>query len=319
MKLPLLVAGLLVIALAGCNDSPQPPAPVDQVPTSLVATARSGTEFVVHPDRVICGPSEDDPTVRTVQASGRAGMQFFELEVVPHDAPATYAIPVSAESQPGPAKVSLTLGDADHFVSTDVEISPKSGKTAGTLEVLEATCEPARLRLRISSVLGSQYAKGEPLTVEGGVDLAEEAPPGGIPNELSFYGGSYDGSSIVPTGQLACRPSRSDPAIDTIRLRVSSSHEDLFELEVAPVDEATTYELPVARERFWLRYTSELEVAATDTKAGRRLEPGQVEVLEASCDPIVLRFRIDGALGNTGGGATRRHLQVLGGLSLPQP
>lgn len=316
MRSPLLAIGLLIVALTGCGDAPDRPR-ADPFPTSLVATSPSGAEIVHRFDRVVCAPSQEDPTIRTVQARGGDGIQFVEVRAVPHDAPATYPVPIGPAPGRAPAPVSITVSDEDHLVAADERVRPGDGG-AGTVEVLEATCEPARLKVRVSSVLGSSVGQGEALSVQGGVDLNEEEPAGGVPNELRFYGGFHDGSALVPTDGLTCRASRTDPATDRIRLRVDGRGEDLFELSVAPVDEPTTYDLPVDRDRFWLRYSSETEVAATDTAAGDRFEPGQVEVLEASCEPLALRFRIDGALGNEGG-ATRRHLIALGGVSLPTP
>lgn len=252
-----------------------------------------------------------------MQAWGGVGIQFVEVRALPHDAPATYPVPVGPASRRGPAPVSIIISDQDHLVGADERLRPEDGEP-GTVDVLEATCEPARLTVRVSSVLGSSYGKGEALSVEGGVDLTEDAPAGGVPHELRFYGGFHDGSSLVPEGALTCRPSRADAAAERIHLPVHGRNEDLFELSAAPVDEPATYALPVARDRFWRRYSSEFEVAATDTPAGSCFEPGRVEVLEASCDPLALRFRIDGALGNESG-ATRRHLIALGGVSLPRP
>ncbi|CAA9360092.1 MAG: hypothetical protein AVDCRST_MAG36-2545 [uncultured Nocardioidaceae bacterium] len=166
---PSLVSSLLVTAalVAGCGEETPPPV-VPPVVNGLRFQGPTGDPFLVQPYEVSCAPSDEAGGELTVQVRQRIGGRFLFVEVVPLEEERGFELPVSrGDQESGPRNVFVFLGSDGFEVSTAQEGSN------GHLDVLEAGCDPARVRLRVTGTLGSEYSDGEPLTVSGGVDLTD--------------------------------------------------------------------------------------------------------------------------------------------------
>ena len=164
---PYLGPSLLVTCLlvAGCGEETPPPV-VPPVVNGLRFQAPTGDRFLVQPSEVSCVAGEAGQA--TVQVRQRIGGRFLFVQVVPLAEERGFELPVSAgDEQSGPRNVLIFLGGDGFEVSTAQEGS------SGHLDVLEAGCDPARVQLRITGTLGSEYFDGESLTVSGGVDLSD--------------------------------------------------------------------------------------------------------------------------------------------------
>lgn len=161
-------AALATLALASCAESPASTSESDY----LTFTFPNGNTLELTPDEVRCAPATYDETVKTVQATERSGRYMVEIEVVPTKEPQTFDLPVSAgDEESGPSAAFIFLGGRGGVeVSTAQEIEGGGG----TLKVLEAACDPARLVLTVDGRLGSEYHDGKPVEVTGGVNLSFE-------------------------------------------------------------------------------------------------------------------------------------------------
>lgn len=101
-------------------------------------------------------------------AQETAGL-FVTLEVVTDEVEAgrTYELPVSTPEQGGDGPVSLFYAGG----GPQGEASSAESGSSGTVEILDATCEPRpRLRARIDASLASERPGREPVAVRGRVD-----------------------------------------------------------------------------------------------------------------------------------------------------
>jgi hypothetical protein len=141
---------------------------------------------------------------------------------------------------------------------------------------------------------------------------AGEEPAPAVENELRLRSGAADATFRPEPGDVRCGPSRADRSVEVVKLDASSPQEAFLHVEVRPVEEATTYDLPADRADVLMTVVS--EVTRVSTAATRTPETADaIEVLEASCDPVRLLVRVDGKLGAAGAGPA---LTASGGIDV---
>lgn len=152
---------------------------------ALTVTDSAHRTFTLHPDRVTCGrPTQGSRThgldAVKVTYTERTPLRGVDIEVLPVEKPTTFRLPASdAVSRLGPLKAFLFVTAripaprAPHeppaFENSTIQDLRRPSE-AGALTVLEASCDPARLRLTINGRLGSEYSDHD-VMVSGGVDL----------------------------------------------------------------------------------------------------------------------------------------------------
>ena len=163
---------LSLSSLSACGDAePSAPSAGSVEPSQpaldgLRFEEPDGSVFTVAPSGVTCAAGDEAPDVTVVQVRELVDGRLLRIEVAPVEEAVTVDLAVGeGDAEAGSSAASLFLGSDDYEVSTATE------RSSGRLEVLEAACDPARLRLRVTGTLGSEYIDGDPLAVSGGVDL----------------------------------------------------------------------------------------------------------------------------------------------------
>ena len=171
---------VLVAALGACGSSDSSSVATEPAETSAPGNVLTFTDahhhsYAIVPHSLKCAVGDYGQGVKTLQIQqvDRAQRAILVVQVVPVSRPTTYSLPLDGgDMQRGRRNAFLFLGSSHELeVSTVEELQHPSRDGGGELRVLEASCDPVRLRMTIHGTLGSEYNAGE-LKVSGGIDLS---------------------------------------------------------------------------------------------------------------------------------------------------
>jgi hypothetical protein len=167
---PALILCLPVLAGCGADFATLEPANPTRVADGLVVTRADGSSYEVNDAVAQCRTDPDHPGVQIVRliapaeaASERRRETFLYAEVVP-GVLGTRELPLD-ERDSGAGPSDLTLFGVDS--QTRNELSGSSEDAAGTVTVVEATCDPEpRIAIHVDATLASEVGQPD-ATVRG--------------------------------------------------------------------------------------------------------------------------------------------------------